>query len=79
VWVVYEDDRNGMRDIYLNFSLDHGETYQPIELRIDSDTAGAAESTSPVVAVTDEGAVIAWIDQRNVWLDIGDLYARTVE
>ncbi len=79
VWVVWEDDRDGQRDIYLNFSLDGGVLFQPIDLRLDSDVAGSSDSQDPHLAITTSGVVVVWVDHRNGDGTIGDIYARSVE
>jgi hypothetical protein len=79
VWVVWEDDRAGQRDVYVNFSLDGGEVFQPVDLRLDTDAAGAADSHDPRVAVTADRAVVVWVDHRAGAGTAGDLYARYLE
>jgi hypothetical protein len=75
VVAVWSDDRAGRRDIFANFSLDGGQTFQPDDVRLDSGTAGAAESESPSVFVARSAAHVVWVDRRNDGVN-GDVYYR---
>jgi hypothetical protein len=65
VYTVWYDYRNGNPDIYLNYSADGGSTWQVSDMRLDTDTAGAAESYSPEIAVSGSGVYVVWYDNRD--------------
>ena len=71
------DDRSGRRDIYANFSLDGGRTFQPQDVRMDSGNAGAADSETPVVYAAHGIAHVVWVDRRNDQIN-GDIYYRAL-
>ena len=67
VLVVWQDARNGKGgDIYGSHSFDAGTTFQPIDLRLDGGTAGAADSRSPLALSNAAGTrgVAVWVDYR---------------
>jgi hypothetical protein len=71
VYAVWEDWRNGNYDIYFNYSIDNGHTWQPLPLRLDTgDTAGANESRRPQIACTGSHVYAVWFDKRNGRNDI---------
>ena len=71
VYAVWEDTRNGSKDIYLNYSSDYGFTWRPADIRLDTDAPGAGDSTSPQVVCDDNGHVyVVWKDTRNGSPDI---------
>ena len=74
VGAAWADDRGGLLDIYANFSLDGGRTWQPRDARLDSGAAGAADSERPSVYVSTDSVHVAWIDHRNG--ANGDVYTR---
>jgi hypothetical protein len=76
VYVAWEDDRNGALDIYVNFSMDSGSTFQPIDLRADTDTAGAYDSQLPQLSAAGGRLHVVWLDYRNVEHYNGDIYYR---
>jgi hypothetical protein len=47
VFVVWEDTRSGLPDLYYQASLDGGATWMPAEVRLDLLIPGSAASTSP--------------------------------
>lgn len=69
-YVAWHDERNGGRDIFLNYSLDAGDSWQPEAVRIDGGGEGAAESFYPSVVASDGRVVVAWHDDRDVGFDI---------
>jgi hypothetical protein len=64
VCVVWEDDRNGLRDIFSNRSLDGGATWLALDTQLDTDGPGAGDSRE--VQVRCEGAAVhaIWRDAR---------------
>ncbi len=68
-YVAWRDFRSGsMADIYLNYSADWGVTWQPGDIRLDSDAPGRSISASPSIACTGNDLCVAWEDKRNgVW------------
>ncbi len=79
VFAVWADDRSGALDIWGNYSLDGGATFQPADVRFDASPAGSSASSTPAAyATTEAGAPIVhvtWVDRRadNV---TGDIYYR---
>ena len=70
VYAAWHDDRNGGKDIYLNYSLDAGANWQGDAVRIDTDVAGGSNSFYPALSASNGNVVIAWHDDRNVGYDI---------
>jgi len=64
VVAAWSDDRAGLLDIYANFSLDGGLTWQPQDYRLDTSTLGTSDSQNPVVYVGGTTAHVAWEDHR---------------
>jgi hypothetical protein len=62
--MAWSDDRAGLLDVYANFSLDQGVTWQPQDYRLDSSTLGASDSQEPTVAVVGSRVHVAWTDHR---------------
>ena len=74
VFVAWEDTNRGKWDIYLNYSDDAGKTWNGAAVRVNGNTAGAATSLSPHVAVEPgtNRVFVAWQDFRNG--SHGDIY-----
>ncbi len=78
VFTLWADDRNGLRDIFLNFSLDGGLNFQPTDIRLDQDPSGAAESFSPCLAADGQGGAYGvWVDTRADGV-VGDIFFNSV-
>ncbi|MDP3277387.1 MAG: MopE-related protein [Deltaproteobacteria bacterium] len=77
VLAAWSDDRNGRRDIYANFSLDGGATFQPEDVRLDSGVLGAADSETPSVFVAGSVGHVTWVDRRADNVN-GDIYYRAL-
>jgi hypothetical protein len=66
VYVVWYDSRNGAWDIYFNYSLDAGVTWQASDIRLDTgDTAGASDSWRPKISSAGNNVYVVWFDTRN--------------
>ncbi|MBL9086968.1 MAG: exo-alpha-sialidase [Planctomycetia bacterium] len=72
VYVVWQDARNGARDIYLNRSADAGTTWLAADVRLDTNAAGVAGSHEPRIAASGAYVYVTWFDQRN---GLPDVYA----
>ena len=71
VYVVWQDARNGMGDIYVNVSLDKGTTWLVDPVRIDTGTGpGAANSFGPDIAASGGSVYVVWEDTRDGESDI---------
>ncbi len=70
VFAAWDDARDGAPDIYLNYSLDAGVTWQPSDIRLDTDCAGAAISAVPQIAISGDSIVVVWEDYRDGQADI---------
>jgi hypothetical protein len=67
VYIVWEDDRNGSRDIYLDYSTDGGVNWQASDIRIDTgDTLGANDSWNPQIVCVGSNVYVVWEDARNL-------------
>ena len=72
VFVVWDDDVSGLRDVAFNRSLDGGTTWLPRHVRLDRGTApGASASTLPQVAVGGSSVYVSWRDTRD---GLGEIY-----
>jgi hypothetical protein len=73
VYVVWEDSRNGLRDIYFNYSTDNGLTWQATDTRLDmGDTPGSNTSYDLGISSNGSNVYAVWVDQRNSSTD--DIY-----
>jgi hypothetical protein len=82
VYVVWRDLRDGQADIYLNYSADHGRTWQPVDIRLDrGDQAGRTPSFPPEIAATGSRVYVAWPDRRkgkaDVFFNVSSDYGKT--
>ncbi|MFH2006022.1 MAG: MopE-related protein [bacterium] len=75
VFVAFADDRDGLRDVYLNYSIDNGVNFQPADLRLDLGSGvGAADAfTVRLAAGTGGSAYVVWVDTRTGGVN-GDIY-----
>ncbi len=73
LWVVWEDARDGEKDIRLQRSTDGGNTWLGADVRLDQDAAGAAASGDPLVSVSQidgRSLTVLFEDDRNGSRDI---------
>ncbi len=70
VYAAWHDDRNGGKDIYLNYSLDAGATWQVEAVRMDTDAEGGSNSFYPDLAASNGRVLVAWHDDRDLGYDI---------
>ncbi|MBN1223471.1 MAG: hypothetical protein JXB23_09495, partial [Candidatus Aminicenantes bacterium] len=75
VYAVWDDWRNGGMsdngDIYFNFSLDEGKTWQSPDYRLDTgDLPGDDRSLRPRVCCSDDTVYVVWEDWRDGARDI---------
>ena len=71
IFVVWEDLRNGLEDIYLNYSTNSGVTWLGTDIRIDGgDVPGAMNSDDPHICCGGEYVYAVWDDDRNLQRDI---------
>jgi hypothetical protein len=72
VYAVWDDTRNGNRDIYFNYSHDKGKTWQASDIRLDTgDPLGDKESENPQIACSGDNVYCVWEDYRG---DNWDIY-----
>jgi hypothetical protein len=65
IYVTWYDRRNGLGDIFVNYSSDYGDSWQVADRRLDTDTPGAIDSGYPEIAVDNGGNVyVLWVDDQ---------------
>ncbi len=67
VYVAWQEERNGIEDVYFNRSLDGGRTWMPADLQLDS---GVAYSAGPRIACSGSGVYVVWGDYRDGGSDV---------
>jgi hypothetical protein len=80
VFVGWADNRNadGTLDIYANYSLDGGLSYQPADIRLDSTPAAThTDSETPFVYSVGGAGHYVWVDRRADGIN-GDIYYRSL-
>jgi Neuraminidase (sialidase) len=70
IYAVWQDERCGNADIYLNYSTDGGANWQSSDIRLGSDVPGSAHSSAPQIAVSGADVFVVWEDYRNGACDI---------
>jgi hypothetical protein len=72
VYVVWQDDRNGKSDVYINYSMNAGKDWLFAPVRMDRGTApGAYDSFNPRVAAVGANCYVVYEDYRKT---NGDIY-----
>jgi hypothetical protein len=74
VYVVWQDDRNGDDDVWLNHSSDGGANWLSSDVRVDQDGTNGADSIYPQVAVEGSRVYVSWLDDRDSTAPNNDLY-----
>jgi hypothetical protein len=64
VHVVWEDGRNGLKDIYYSRSIDAGASWPAADMRLDRDAPGATDSVDPAVCCSGSAVYVVWTDYR---------------
>ena len=67
--VVWQDERTGLSDIYMRYSLDSGASWSA-EMYVPGTLAGSAEGDEPSVALAGGQLWVTWQDDRNGGLDV---------
>ena len=70
VHVVWLDRRDGQPDVYYTRSADAGSTWPAADVRLDTDAAGAAESTHARMVASGSSVYVAWTDKRDGGSDV---------
>ncbi len=65
LYVTWYDRRDDDTDVYFSRSLDGGDTWSPVDVRLDTDEPGAAGSNVPRICCDDDRVVVVWSDQRS--------------
>ena len=65
VCVTWTDARSGRTDIRFNRSFDHGRTWLVSDMRLDTDSPGAANSVGPQIIMVGLQSLVTWSDERN--------------
>ena len=65
VYVVWQDDRNGIDDVWYQISIDRGQTWHTSDTQVDDplDTTGDAQH-DPSIEVMGATVVVAWQEQK---------------
>lgn len=80
VFVTWEDQRDGSRDVYFDRSLDGGATWSPTDARLDvGDAPGSANSIFPQLAVSNTDVHVVWADFRNNQFTADIYYNRSLD
>jgi hypothetical protein len=64
-YVVWEDRRSGKSDVRFNRSADAGALWGAGDVRLDTDSAGVADSLLPRIAAVGSTVAVVWHDFRN--------------
>lgn len=65
VYVVWTDERDGLKDVYARRSLDAGTSWLSADVRLDTDASGAANSVEPDICCDGPRVYVVWQDYRD--------------
>ena len=66
VYIVWVDSRTSSGGIYINYSSDHGQTWNQTDLRLDNSTRSKVNCLPPQIVCDNYSMVyVAWIEQKN--------------
>ncbi len=73
VWQDYRSDAAnvGFNDLYYNFSLDRGNHWNALDLRVNSNAPGSSYAVDPSIGILDGHYVVVWSDGR---FGTGDIF-----
>lgn len=82
LYAVWEDERDGKYDIYLNVSNDAGRSWKARDIRINPGKPGISSAANPTLAVEGEKCWVAWNEGQSVKirrsLDRGNTWGEVV-
>ncbi|MEM7205773.1 MAG: hypothetical protein AAF628_36300 [Planctomycetota bacterium] len=64
VFVVWVSDRGGGRNIYFNRSLDRGDTWLPVDRRLNTEVSARPVAELAQIAVVDDSVYVVWAEVR---------------
>lgn len=66
VHVVWSEQRGGaLQDVFFQTSSDRGRTWLPLDVRLNTNTAGVSASLAPQICCDGESVYVCWMDNRN--------------
>jgi hypothetical protein len=82
IYVVWTDDRDGQPAVYLNRSIDRGNSWLPAAVKINSGVRkddAVSHAENPDLACTSKGVHVVWEDDRDGELENHQIYFNTSE
>lgn len=75
VYVVWFEPRTYYPDIFFNYSTNGGTTWQPSDIRLNTDAAGEHYAAWPLIHIDGDMVWVVWKDGRNSdWNTLNSLY-----